>query len=172
MDSEKIIIYVVIGIVYYGYRYFVKNFGTSKNAPKHVEPPVSNPSTFPERGREITKRVEPPQLEKSIFDLLEEIKKRENTSQPQTSYERLPEPAKSLEDTDYELESKKLVIEDVNPYKYAAMEGTAYSPNRDKAYSSEESAVRKKPHPILTTLKDPQKVKEAFILGEILTKRF
>lgn len=166
MDSEKIIIYVVLGIIYYGYRYFFKSSNDSKKAPKGVETRIPNSRSFSEKGEETVVYKEP-QVEKSIFDLLEEIKKQEK-GRSQPDFRTAVETSRSLEGIDYELEPQKIVIEDTNPYQYT----TTKIEEKAKKDDSEQSTLLKKPHPLLATMKNTGKVKEAFIIGEILTKRY
>jgi hypothetical protein len=170
MDIERILIYGGIGIAYYLYKQFFKNFGTSTTKKESV--PTSFEPQAPTQDRTTWNVPPPPQAEKqpSIFDLLEDLKKQEaqqkaKTETPKTIF------YTNLEETNYEAQPNKAPLETVNPYQYKASES---APEKIPAssFAFAEYVPKRSPHPILKLFKDKSKVKEAFILSEILTKRY
>ena len=169
MDTEKIIIYVAIGLAYYGYKYFFKNFGKSQEPPKPV---INRPSQNPNADTWSNPPPKESEERSSIFDLLEEIKKQEAAKQ-QAPKKQTPTIYKTLEETNYELEPQKVIIENTDPYKYQASSiKKDQKDSNTRSLSSEEYSTKTKPHPLLSILKDQRKIKDAFILGEILTKKY
>ena len=174
MDTEKIIIYVLIGLVYYGYKYFFKNFGVPKETTKpQADPPKAPfPNTIPPKKSWSVPPKEQEQKQ-TIFDLLEEIKKQEEAKKKSleipstTSYE-------TWETTNYETEREKVAIENVNPYaQYHSVEvENAPAEKSFKESIYEEYMPKRATHPFLKAFKNKNKVREAFILGEILERKF
>jgi hypothetical protein len=171
MDYEKILLYAVLALAYYGYKRFFKNFGVPKEAPipttqkKKQVPPNIDPS---QRGWSLPSEANTPaQPTSTITDLLEEVKRKQQayeTSSP-TLYT-------SIETVDYDLDPAKATVENVDPYQYKSIDAEEKQKNIVlKEFIFTDRATHKKAHPILNVFKNKMKIREAFVIGELLKNR-
>ena len=164
MDIEKILIYIVLGAIYYGFK-FLKKRGEKAEAQRQVKPKQTPYfETFKpdpgSPGNNPSKNV--------IVDLLEEIKKKEKLER----YEERPySESRSLEGSGYETGSEKIVIENVNPYtafrSVSAEDTEAETGGRFSAFETQ----LKKEHPIKKVFTSKLKMREAIIVSEILKRK-
>lgn len=167
---EKLLIYAAIGVAYWAYKALFKNFGTSTTSNKPTPLPAQEPYKVPERE---FRNFPSPQNNipgTSLFDLLEEINKQEKAPASKIKVKEEPKKYFTLEDTDYEAEKVKAPIEDVDPYAYAPKKITVFASNTPSQLP--DFSTQRPAHPLLALLKDKNKVKEAFIAGEILAKKY
>ncbi len=166
MDLERLIIYAVLGAAYYAYKQFSKNFGTSKTQKKPMDKPAETQDPLPKKKAQ-TAPLPKTDTPSSIFDLLEELKKQEKQQE-----KLVPVSKPELEPINYEAQPEKVKVESVNPYLYTSSKKIALTELPETSSLFEEYLPKRTPHPLLKTLKEKGKLKEAFILNEILRRRF
>ncbi|NOT73673.1 MAG: hypothetical protein HOP08_02005 [Cyclobacteriaceae bacterium] len=185
MDELKILVWIVIGIVYLFARKRKKDAEAAQPKRRPVEsdyetetPPVSKPVTFEDLLREIEGSKKAQRLPEPVPEYVEEEK---TDWKPYDYEEEVVEKKKPIEDTNYDYRKHDKIYETYeNATKYAfvkpsleetmKLEDTVVRFNQFKNYQPEpKSRIREE---ILRDLKDPRSFKKAFILSEILQKRF
>jgi hypothetical protein len=160
MEDHKNIIYIVLALLYYGYKFLSKK----KEAPQAE---ASEPKQKPFSSSENNKRQKP----SSIKELLDEVKKKKETYEKpihRPFYE--TQEKLDYETVDYETNPEKVKIESINPYQeYSTLnvESTVDQSSRFAEFATKPAD----PHPILTKFKSKDKIKEAFIMNEIFKKK-
>jgi len=165
MEDYKLVIYIVLGALYYGYKFLAKNKEAKDNEPKNPTP--TSPSNKNDGGWSST----PPKRPSTIQELLEEVKK-EKEAYEKPVHRPFYETQETLnyETIDYETTPEKAKVESINPYQeYRTLNVENFA---DTAPRFAEYATKPKPkHPILNVFKAKDKVKEAFIMSEIFARK-
>ncbi|HAR19687.1 MAG TPA: hypothetical protein DCR46_03445 [Cytophagales bacterium] len=142
MDDYKIIIYIVLGILYYGYKFFAKK---SENEERTSFAPKLPRKVVP---REVSI---PPKSDMEEKDT------------PRPFYE-------TLETTNYETERDKVLVENVNPYQDYRLSNANEVENTVPRFA-EFALAPKTEHPIKKLFKNKQKLRESFVLSQVLNKK-
>ena len=166
MDIEKILIYVVLAVIYYGFQFLKKR--NDKNA--EAKPPVPKQAPYFEKFKPDPNLPQyAPSKSNPIFDLLEEVKKKEKEQNyKESSYSE----TSSLEGKGYEaVGSERIAIEDVNPYTAFRTVTAEDAEKQINSRFAEFEPVIRKPHPIRKIFNEKLRLREAFIVSEILKKK-
>ncbi len=158
MDDYKIIIYIVLGGLYYGYKFLSK---------KKEE----QPAPVPVHKRSQQSRSQETNRPTSVQDLLQEVKNQQEKNQKPVSrpfYETLERT--NYETIEYDTNPEKAVVENVNPYTYYKTLNADTMEDGSSRFAEFVTGAKKQ-HPILNSLKDKKKVREAFIMSEIFSKK-
>lgn len=165
MEDYKIIIYIILGALYYGFKFVSKNKEEKASQPNK---PVANP---PANKEDADWNNAPTRRPTTIQELLEEVKKGQETHEKPV-YRPFYETQEKLdyETIDYEATPEKVIVENINPYQeYRTLQVENFA---DSAPRFAEYATKPKPkHPILDAFKNKDKLKEAFIMSEVMTKK-
>jgi len=157
MDDYKIILYIVLGGLYYGYKFLSKK--------------KEEPAPTPVKKRSQQSRSQETHRPTSVQDLLQEVKRQQEKNQKPVSrpfYETLEQT--NYETIDYDTNPEKAVVENVNPYtSYKTLNANTMEDGSSRF--AEFVTGEKKQHPILNSLKSKSKVREAFIMSEIFSKK-
>ena len=173
MGELKIIIWIVLGIIYLVSRARKKQVADSR--PKPVEEySEDKPVTFEELLKEIQAAKAPRQEPKPLLQPVEE-------HQPFDFDEDLKEEKEPLEKTDYSYRNQDSIYETYEKAKQEAF----YRPSLEETLKLENTVVRftqfkgyeQRAIPSLAAqygrdLQDPANFRKAFILSEILNRRF
>jgi hypothetical protein len=141
MDDYKIVIYVVLGILYYGYKFLAKKS-------EREEMPAPTPKV---PHKTLPREVPVPQTEKGEKEM------------PRPFYE-------TLETTNYETGSENVMVENVNPYQNYRL-SNANEVVDDAPRFAEFALAPKSEHPIKKLFKNKQKLRESFVLSEVLKRK-
>lgn len=164
MEDHKNIIYIVLALLYYGYKFLSKK---KEEPEKEVSQQKKKPSTSAEKGRSFPPTKKP----SSIKELLDEVKK-EKEAYEKPVYRPFYETQETLdyETIDYETNPEKAKVENTNPYQeYRTLKVENFA---DQAPRFAEYATKPaEKHPILIQFKNKDKVKEAFIMSEIFNRK-
>lgn len=164
MEDHKNIIYIVLALLYYGYKFLSKK----KEEPQaETKPKPQKPVPATEKDRNFAPSKKP----SSIKELLDEVKKAKETYEKPV-YKPFYETQETLdyETEDYETNPEKAKVESINPYQeYRTLnvESTVDQSSRFAEFATKPA----EPHPILAKFKSNDKVKEAFIMSEIITRK-
>ncbi len=155
----KIYIYAALAAAYYGYKFFVKKQASRQESKQRLNQETVSESKGPFANRRVVS-------ETAAYELAEEYRKEEKRKGIVLEDER---PVyRSLEMMSGEEVSSE--IEDVNPYlQYKPIVTDSVSVKRMGGF--EEYQQVKKVNPFAALFADKSKVKEAFIMGEILKKK-
>ena len=166
MDIEKILIYIVLAVIYYGFK-FLKKKGEKPQEQRQVQP---KREIFSETFRPDPNLPGSGSSKTTITDILEEMKKREKGKYEEYNEKAYSE-TRSLEQSSYENESERIVIENVNPYTafrtVTAEDTEAETDGRFAAFATHV----KKEHPVRKLFTNKLKIREAIIASEILKRR-
>lgn len=165
MDIEKILIYVVLAVIYYGFKFLKKKNESSAE----INPRPQWQKPYSEKFKPDPNFPQPNSKSSSILELLEEVRnqeKEQNFKKPTYSE------TSSLEGKGYEAdEPERLEIESVNPYTAFRTVGAEDTETQINDRFSEFKIVKRKPHPIRKIFNQKHKLREAFIVSEILKKK-
>jgi hypothetical protein len=163
MEFQKNYIYIALALLYYGYKFMSKK----KEEPEKVSKPRPQKTTSSRDGKQFAPTKKP----SSIKELLGEVKKEKEAYEKPVHrpfYETLE--TVNYETVDYETNPEKAKVESINPYQeYRTLnvESTVDQSSRFAEFATKPAA----PHPILAKFKSKDKVKEAFIMSEIFSKK-
>jgi len=164
MEDHKNIIYIVLALLYYGYKFLSKKKEEPK---KETAVPKQKPFSSTEKDRGFTPSKKP----SSIKELLEEVKK-EKEAYEKPVHRPFYETQETLdyETIDYETNPEKANVENTNPYQeYRTLKAENFT---DQAPRFAEYATKPaEKHPILANFKTKSTVKEAFIMSEIFNRK-
>lgn len=164
MDIEKILIYVVLGLIYYGFK-FLKKKGESQSEIK----PKPSQGPFFEKFKPDPNLPQPNVKPSSMLELLEEVRNQEK----QQKF-KLPASLEtsSLEGKGYEeSQPERLEVENVNPYVAFRTVSAEDTESQSSSRFSEFEPVVRKSHPIRKIFNQKHKLREAFIVSEILKRK-
>ncbi|MBC7391530.1 MAG: hypothetical protein H7329_20195 [Opitutaceae bacterium] len=165
MDIEKILIYVVLALIYYGFKFLKKK----NEANADINPKTQKQAPYFEKFKPDPNLPQPNYKPGSIQELLEEVKTQEKE---QNFKKQKYSESNSLEGKGYEEEKpERLVIESVNPYTAFRTVSTEDTERQMNTRFSEFEPVIRKPHPIRNIFNQKHKLREAFVVSEILKNK-
>ncbi len=171
MDDLSTVFYIIIGIIYFIYSAIKK--GKSKNIPRN-QPGSPVPDEFDQGTEESTGGQMPKRP--SFEDLLREFTQEEPPAAPkeviEETYETYEEPVHTyVPDTTYQEEKKAPSIYDAYQNIQVTEEDIVRRP-LFKANDADEARVSKYGAEIRKMLKDPEGLKKAVIINEILKPKY
>lgn len=170
--DEKIVIYLVIGALYYGYKFFTRKSEQPKSKP-------SSPPFHPvDEGRELERRMRRASSQSDTPVVLQELlaeMQRQEANKTRTVLEQNVPVYENLESRKIQrvnYETDRIAIEEVNPYlQYRTMtQEEADAPSEEGRFA--EYMVKRKENPLRKVFKDKNKVREAFVLSQVFERKW
>jgi Na+-transporting methylmalonyl-CoA/oxaloacetate decarboxylase gamma subunit len=153
MEDHKNIIYIVLALLYYGYKFLSKK----------KEEPEKEPRPKPQK----TNHSAPAKKLSTVKEL-----KKDKEAYEKPVHRPFYETQETLnyETVDYDTNPEKAKVENINPYQeYRTLKAENFT---DQAPRFAEFATKPpEKHPILAKFKNKDNVKEAFIMSEIFHKK-
>lgn len=179
--DEKILIYIIIGIIYFLFNRLKKNNKQEEGDAERPTSPAGNGTPRPLTFEELLKEITEGKQTKPDEPVIELPKSEYKLPQPQPAYvdydDEIQEEEKSLEKVSFDQERINQVYEDAKKLAFnrPSLEETVSLANVNTTFGKfkvfEASAERNLLHDYAKDLRDPKGFKKAFILSEVLSRK-
>ena len=194
MDNLQFWLYVIIGLIYFISRMRKKPQNREGDAPSEEVPRTG-------RARRVSEQTPPPERQPTFEELLREIMEGKSEPEPEPEPVRRPDPVHQrpvyknydeeiedevssrevVEDTDYDYRKKDSIYADYEGSKREAfvrpsleetlkLDMTDMSYGKFKAFDTQQNQTVGNEY--FAELNDPEKLKKAFVMSEILKRKF